>query len=285
MADDSEFLSRLISFGLSEKEAQAYFHLLKYGPKPPTLLAKSLKTYREDIYRTLNGLVDKGMVNPSLRSSTVYPAVELETALDVALKKYESECREIELKKRELQEMSELQQFRPSDEFSTFKIVKSLKEHVAVLLSLINSTEREVMFVATEIVFAVSSLYWIKDIKKFVDRGEKIRLITDFSYKYIESVQQHLDIGVDVRQLTGYQGILFAVYDRKTSQSVINADIRRVSLNEPLSILWTDDPIYANYLASTFELFMGAGNSCSTADRGAVERGVAGRLRMCRKCY
>ena len=110
------------------------------------------------------------------------------------------------------------------------------------------------MFVATEIVFAVSSLYWIKDIKKFVDRGEKIRLITDFSYKYIESVQQHLDIGVDVRQLTGYQGILFAVYDRKTSQSVINADIRRVSLNEPLSILWTDNPIYANYLASTFEL-------------------------------
>jgi len=50
MVDDSEFLSRLISFGLSEKEAQVYFHLLKYGPKPCTLLTKSLKTYREDIY-------------------------------------------------------------------------------------------------------------------------------------------------------------------------------------------------------------------------------------------
>jgi len=41
MADDSEFITKLISFGLSEKEAQLYLYLLKYGPKPPTLLAKS----------------------------------------------------------------------------------------------------------------------------------------------------------------------------------------------------------------------------------------------------
>ncbi len=82
MADDSEFLSRLIGFGLSEKEAQLYLHLLKYGPKPPSLLAKSLKTYREDVYRTLTGLIDKGMVNPSLELPTVYMAVEFNIALD-----------------------------------------------------------------------------------------------------------------------------------------------------------------------------------------------------------
>ncbi len=64
MPDDSEFITKLIGFGLSEKEAHVYLHLLKYGPKPPALLAKSLKTYREDVYRTLTGLTDKGMVNP-----------------------------------------------------------------------------------------------------------------------------------------------------------------------------------------------------------------------------
>ena len=61
MADDSEFLSRLISSGLSEKEVRLYLRLLKYGPTPP-MLAKSLKTYREDVYRTLDRLIDKGMV-------------------------------------------------------------------------------------------------------------------------------------------------------------------------------------------------------------------------------
>ena len=89
MADDREFITKLIGFGLSEKEALLYLHLLKYGPKPPSLLAKSLKTYREDVYRTLTGLKDKGMVNPSLEAPTVYAAVELDIALDSALKKHE----------------------------------------------------------------------------------------------------------------------------------------------------------------------------------------------------
>ena len=90
MAEDSEFITRLIGFGLSEKEAQLYLHVLKYGPRPPSLLAKSLKTYREDVYRTLTSLIDKGMVNPSLETPTVYAAVDLEVALDTALKKHES---------------------------------------------------------------------------------------------------------------------------------------------------------------------------------------------------
>ena len=64
MTGDDEVLTRLIGFGLSEKEAQLYLHLLRYGPKTPSPIAKSLKTYREDVRRTLSGLIDKGMVRP-----------------------------------------------------------------------------------------------------------------------------------------------------------------------------------------------------------------------------
>ena len=128
MADDSEFITKLIKFGLGEKEAHLYLHLLKYGPKPLSLLTKSLKTYREDIYRMLTGLIDKGMVNPSLESPTVYAAVKPEIALDVALKKQESELREMERRKQELQEISKQQRFVPSDEFTTYRIIKSVKE-------------------------------------------------------------------------------------------------------------------------------------------------------------
>lgn len=53
MDDDAAFVTRLIGFGLSEKEAKTYLHLLKYGPKTPSPLAKSMKTYREDVHRAL----------------------------------------------------------------------------------------------------------------------------------------------------------------------------------------------------------------------------------------
>jgi sugar-specific transcriptional regulator TrmB len=94
MTTDDEFTTRLMGFGLSEKEAQTYLHLLKFGPKTPSPLAKSLKTYREDVHRTLTSLIDKGMVRPSLDSPTVYAAVDLDTALEAALKKQERTTRD-----------------------------------------------------------------------------------------------------------------------------------------------------------------------------------------------
>jgi len=254
MADDSEFLSRLIGFGLSEKEAQLYLHLLKYGPKPPSLLAKSLKTYREDIYRVLTSLIDKGMVNPSLESPTVYAAVELNIALDAVVKKHESELREMEMRKQELQEISKQQHFSPSDEFSTFKILKSARDVVTTASSTLKSIEKEWIAVISPISTGFTSLYYFEDDKKFIDRGGKIRFITDITYPYVEIIQQHLDMEIEVKHLDKYSGIMFFVFDRKISMTAINTDLKRVSLNEPVSVLWTDDRTYAEYLASTFEM-------------------------------
>ena len=106
MDNETAFVTRLTSFGLGEKEAHLYLRLLKYGPKTPSPLAKSLKTYREDVHRTLTALIDKGMVRPSLDSPTTYAAVDLDTALESALKKQASELREMEARKRELQELA-----------------------------------------------------------------------------------------------------------------------------------------------------------------------------------
>jgi sugar-specific transcriptional regulator TrmB len=194
------------------------------------------------------------MVSPSLETPTVYAAVELEIALEAAFKKRENELREMERRKQELQELSKQRRFRPSDEFSTFKIIKSLKEGLSLAMPALGTTVEEWVTVTSAIFLVIASLYIIEDDKTFIDRGGKIKVITDFSYEHIEAVQQHLDIGADVRQLTGYQGILFSVFDRKISTSAINVDINRLSLDTPISLLWTDDPMYAAYLIATFEL-------------------------------
>jgi hypothetical protein len=60
---------------------------------------------------------------------------------------------------------------------------------------------------------------------------------------------------MEVRHFDKYSGLLFFVFDEKICLNVINiADVKRVSLNIPLSVLWTDDPAYAQYLISTFEM-------------------------------
>jgi len=159
MTEDDEFTRRLTQFGLSEKEAQLYLHLLRYGPKTPSPLAKSLKTYREDVHRTLTSLIEKGMVRPSLDAPAIYAAVELDTALEAALKRHESEMREMEVRKRELQELSKAERFRRSDDVSTFKILKSVKEVLTVSLSAVASAEKEWVAVIPPIASRFCHLY------------------------------------------------------------------------------------------------------------------------------
>jgi sugar-specific transcriptional regulator TrmB len=254
MDDQAEFVARLIGFGLSEKEAQAYLHLLKYGPKTPSPLAKSLKTYREDVHRTLTSLIEKGMVRPSLDAPTVYSAVDLDTALESALQKQQSELHEMEERKRELQELSQQQRFRPSDEVCTFKIIKSIKELIAISVPLLNSLQEEWLVAVPAVYTVIASVFGVNDVVlEFIKRGGKVRIIIDISYQVIEPVRELIAIGEEVRHIDQH-GITFVVFDRKISISSINAEVKRISLNEPVSGLWTDDPKYAEYLASTFEM-------------------------------
>jgi len=252
---DDDFITRLIGFGLSEKEARTYLYLLKYGPKTPSPLAKSLKTYREEVHRTLTSLIDKGMVRPSLDSPTIYAAVDLDNALESALKKQESELREMEARKQELQELSKQQRFQPTDDVSTFRIIKSVKELVSATITLTSAAKNGFLYVVPGEMLAIASLFGINaEAKKIVEQGGSIRGISDVRYADIAPAQEVLDIREDLRHYNNYRGVYFAVVDRRHCVSAINVDINRIGLDEPISMLWTNDPIYADYLTATFEV-------------------------------
>ena len=255
MNSDDAFITHLKGFGLTEKEAECYFYLLKYGPKSPSPLAKSLKTYREDVHRTLTTLIDKGMVRPSLDSPTLYTAVELEPALQSALNKHESEMREMEQRKRQLEELARQQRFRPSDEVTTFKIMKSLKELLATTAPGILALKEEFFGVVTGNTVVIASLFGLNPLTQaFIEQGGRCRLlITNVSYSEIQATQELIDIGAEVRYLGGETAI-FIVFDKKASISGIHWELDSVSLDQPVTSMYTDDPTYAQYLATTFEM-------------------------------
>jgi len=64
-----------------------------------------------------------------------------------------------------------------------------------------------------------------------------------------------LDIGADVRHIGGYREAYFGIFDKKYCFSAINIDIQHLKLNELLSLLYTNNPVFADYLVSTFEMF------------------------------
>jgi hypothetical protein len=62
-----------------------------------------------------------------------------------------------------------------------------------------------------------------------------------------------MSIGEEVRHIDQH-GVTFVIFDRKVAFSTINADVSSISLNQPIALLWTDDPTYAQYLTSTWNM-------------------------------
>lgn len=253
--NEAAFLTHLIWFGLTKKEAHLYLYLLNYGPKTPSPLAKALKTYRGDVHRRLTTLIEKGMVRPSLDSPTLYAAVDLDTALESALKKQESELREMEARKHKLQELAKQQRFRPSDEVATFKILKNIKEFASTAGPTILSSQKEMVWVSSLNGLKMASLFGIREAEKnLIEKGGRVRGVTDVTHSAIGLVQEALDIGEDVRHFDGYSGVTYKVFDGKCCINAINVDIKRFTLDEPATMLYTDDATCAKYYMSTFEL-------------------------------
>jgi sugar-specific transcriptional regulator TrmB len=205
------------------------------------------------VHRTLTSLIEKGMVRPSLDSPTIYTAVDLDTALESAVKKQESELREMEARKRELQELAKQQRFSPAEELATFKIIKSVKELVAAVLPLLDSMQEEWLVAVPGLGAVVASLFGINDAAgEFIQRGGKVRTIIDITYPIIDNVRELLNIGEEVRHVDKH-GVMFVVFDRKHSMTAISPAVT-ASLSAPMSALWTDDPTFAQYLTSTWEM-------------------------------
>ena len=200
------------------------------------------------------------MVRPSLDSPTLYTAVDVHTALESAIKKYESELREMEARKRQLQELSKKQQFRPSEEIATFTIIKNMKELTGTSLSAVGSIEEEHVFVFPAKALSIGAQAGIVDaLKMLAARGVHVRGIVDIACPDPACtdprlVQELLDGDIDVRYIDQYRGLYFSVSDRKISASILYVDVERTSLNAPIRVLWVDDRTYAESLIANFEL-------------------------------
>jgi len=186
----------------------------------------------------------------------MYIVEDLDTALQAALKKRESELRWMEARTRELQELAKQQRFRPSDEVATFKILKSIKEVIATTVPIILSAKEEFLWLSNREGVEFSEVFGIlQQEREFIEREGQCRGITEISYRLIDTIRHLLDIGADVRHFGDYRGAYFGVFDKKYCIRAINIDVQHRRLDASLSMFYTDDPVFADYLVSTFEMF------------------------------
>ncbi len=133
-------------------------------------------------------------------------------------------------------------------------IITSVTDAIAVISQIVESAENEVVWLVPRASLPYALRYnIIEKSKALIQSGVRMRGIADFSYSYIDMLQELLDAGQDVRHFDKYQGIFMVVADKKSISSM-SIDVENLSLDTPIVALWSDDSTYTEYLISNFEL-------------------------------
>ncbi|MGB8312617.1 MAG: helix-turn-helix domain-containing protein [Halobacteriota archaeon] len=258
MEQNAELIRKLSLFGPSEKGAQLYLNLLKYGPKTSGELAKSLDSYRVEVYRLLEKLTKIGLIEESLTKPVIFTAVPVEQALNSALIKHNSERASMKaLLPGIVQEVNAFlyqQTHRIPDE-ARFKLVRGRREVYSAMRQVIQSAQREIAFVIT-----ANGLYqWtcfglLDDCIACAKNGVDVRGIITTDVKTLNDAEQGEAGGVRIRHLVPYDGLRCLITDRQETLTpiVIRDDV--FSLDTDDSAFWTTEREYAEHLMAVFEI-------------------------------
>jgi hypothetical protein len=134
-------------------------------------------------------------------------------------------------------------------------IITSVTDVLAISSSIIESANSEIVYLSPPSLLILASQFSLSEkTRRLIQRGGGARGIADFSYPYIKEIQGSLDNGEDMRYFPQYQGTFMLVGDGQESISSMNVDAESLSIDTPVVALWSDNPTYAEYLVSTFEL-------------------------------
>ncbi len=92
----------LVNLGLTQTEAEVYTLLANKGPQASDKIAEALKLQDPLLYRSLENLRTKGVVNSTHERSALFYAMPFEKVLEMLLKEHLSGVEDIELNKNQI---------------------------------------------------------------------------------------------------------------------------------------------------------------------------------------
>jgi len=134
-------------------------------------------------------------------------------------------------------------------------VITSVRDVIAVASDIIEAAETDIAWLIPSYMLVYSSQFSLmQKARTLIQKGGRARGITAISLPYVEEVRAAMDVGEDVRHVGHYQEIFMLVNDKAESISAINTHKEERSLDDPTVAYWTDDPTYAEYLLSSFEM-------------------------------
>jgi sugar-specific transcriptional regulator TrmB/CBS domain-containing protein len=257
---ETEVISVLRDFGLTQKEAEVYVFLTKSGIQKAGEVSKRLKMHKAQVYRILETLRNRGFVEATLDFPLRFVPISFDNCLDMVIKAKKEEAFHLESRKlRLLANLRSSELEKPVPQQAKFSVLKGRQKVYARILQLVEEAKMEVLAMTDNIGIIRSEQAGIFDLTK--KRDANFRILTNISkdnYLFVKKVLQktlpknfriegrHKDLGTKPYPrfvIRDNQEIVFFLTPAEESSAPSN----------PETILWTNNQEIVSALRIFFE--------------------------------
>jgi len=245
-------VSYLEDFGLTEKEAKIYYILSRLGSASANEIANATQYNRLQTYRSVKGLLDRGLVEISLERPRRYTPLKIEHA--ISLLEQEAANRIVQLESKKpllLQKWSEVSDFPVSTLGYTFRIVQGTNNVFKFALMLYESAQKEIDIV----IKGKEIMRWILQgaddmLQKATGKQVVIRGLSEFDSTNLPGIRRFLEF-CNVRHVTSSRLAPLVLIDGK---EVLIGLTNGSSNGLPENAIWTNHPELVEMLNVLFNV-------------------------------
>jgi hypothetical protein len=138
-----------------------------------------------------------------------------------------------------------------------YKILESVRNVIAVSSTVLDFARDEILWVLTPQMLLYSGQFGLTEKSRaLIQKGGRVRGITRILGTDAHIVRRLLDVGEDVHCVDEYTGVFMLVADKKLSINTSakqNINLERLSLDDRVMAIWTDDSSRIENLIAAFE--------------------------------
>ncbi len=246
----TSIISYLQDFGLNEKEAKIYYILSRIGAASASEISNASQLNRLQTYRSVKGLLDRGLLEISLERPRRYTPLNIDHAISLLQQEAENKILLLENKKPLLlQKWSEIPDFPISKAAYTFRIIQGSKNVLKFAIMLYESAEKDV-----NIIFKGSDLMRLMiegvddTLQLKANKNVIVKTISKFENTNLVGVRRFLEFS-EVHHSTDPNLLPLVLIDGK---EVLICLTNAASNYVPENAIWTNHPEFVGMLKGFF---------------------------------
>ena len=255
--NDEEKVNVLVGLGLTSLQAKIYLALMKSGCTPVSVKALSSlsKVVRQDTYRVLTVLQERGLAEKILGDVTMYRCIPIKSGIKKLLKQKSEEYSQVKKKTEYMLNHFENNFVDIEHEILNlnFSLTTNLELLIQKLKKEISQTKSTVDIQYQPERMSTVAFYLIEDFEKAILRGVKIRLITtQFSVRESDNNLRELlkldaaQDALEIRYIQERPEVGLSIFDKKSCYIRVSSSLGHSLCTTNQNVAYLANAYFAN---------------------------------------